>query len=258
MFADNQDSLIADYNDNGDEEIFKSSAKDIAWQIGKNDDIENEDAFDSARTNHDSNDTFVVARTCRNSIQGKALIVDERGFVCSRSELLPTGCCSLTPLKKAKDEDVDEAASSGTRRKRYSCDTCNPQGCCAIYEYCVSCCLQPSKRRGKKNMGEKERTDNTKGRARGEDAIRPRLRNLDRFQICLATCRTSSASVRHENTYKDPDSKHCYSQYQKHRRDENLLKNNNGDNSIVVVTSFSTLRLFIRQRPQHPILATVI
>lgn len=31
------------------------------------------------------------------------------------------------------------------RRERYSCKTCNPQGCCTIYEYCVSCCLHPGK-----------------------------------------------------------------------------------------------------------------
>lgn len=111
-------------------------------------------------------------------------------------------------------------------------------------------------RRAKKNMGERERRDGSKGQARNEDVIRPRLRNLDRFQICLATCRTSSASVRHENTYKDPISKHCYSQYQRHRRDDNLLKNNNGDNSIVVVTPSSTSQLFIRQRVQYPILNT--
>lgn len=78
---------------------------------------------------------------------------------------------------------------------------------------------------------------------RTEDAVKNRLRSLDRFQICLAICRTSSASVRHENTYKDPNSKHCYVNVINHRssRDLILINNNNGD--PVVVTS-STVRLF--------------
>jgi hypothetical protein len=72
-------------------------------------------------------------------------------------------------------------------------------------------------------------------------------RNLDRFQICLAACRTSSSSLRHENTYKDPLAKHCYARqpsksYQKHRRNVNSL-NNNGDNRAVVITSSSVVTL---------------
>lgn len=32
----------------------------------------------------------------------------------------------------------------------------------------------------------------------------------DHFELCLAKCRTSSQSVQHENTYRDPKAKHCY------------------------------------------------
>lgn len=87
---------------------------------------------------------------------------------------------------------------------------------------------------------------------RNEDVVRTRLRNLDRFQICLAACRTSSASVRNENTYKDPLAKHCYAMQpmnsqQRHRRDVivDALLNNNGDNPAVVVTSSSVVTLLI-------------
>lgn len=81
---------------------------------------------------------------------------------------------------------------------------------------------------------------------RDQDAVKRRLRNLDRFQVCLAACRTSSASVRHENTYKDPHSKHCYTfqppyTHQRNRRDVDSF-NNNGDNSVVVA-SFSVMPL---------------
>ncbi|KAM5238185.1 SREBP regulating gene protein isoform 2-T2 [Ctenodactylus gundi] len=32
----------------------------------------------------------------------------------------------------------------------------------------------------------------------------------DHFELCLAKCRTSSQSVQHENTYRDPVAKYCY------------------------------------------------
>lgn len=84
-------------------------------------------------------------------------------------------------------------------------------------------------------------------RIKEDDAVKVRLRNMDRFQTCLAACRTSSASVRHENTYKDPHSKHCYAvqppyNHQRHRRDIKSL-NNNRDNDGVVVASSSVVQL---------------
>ncbi|XP_049475858.1 SREBP regulating gene protein isoform X1 [Panthera uncia] len=69
---------------------------------------------------------------CRNSIQGKHLITDELGYICERKDLLVNGCCNVNV--------------PGT--KQYRCDGCLPNGCCSAYEYCVSCCLQPSKVRG--------------------------------------------------------------------------------------------------------------
>lgn len=66
---------------------------------------------------------------CRNSVQGKTLLVDDEGYVCSRNKVMINGCC-------------DSNASSF----QYSCDTCNEdEGCCAVFEKCVSCCLNPSK-----------------------------------------------------------------------------------------------------------------
>lgn len=86
-----------------------------------------------------------------------------------------------------------------------------------------------------------------------KDDGRLRIRNPDRFQICLAACRTSSSSVRHENTYKDPLAKHCYVPQplnsQRHRRNFNSL-NNNGDNPAVVVTSSSVVMLFTHLFPE--------
>ncbi|GLV32981.1 uncharacterized protein CBL_08956 [Carabus blaptoides fortunei] len=69
--------------------------------------------------------------TCRNSVQGQVLIVDDRGFVCPRISVLSNGCCN-----------TEESARASLQ---YSCDTCKNNNCCAVYEYCVSCCLHPDK-----------------------------------------------------------------------------------------------------------------
>lgn len=67
--------------------------------------------------------------SCRNSVQGRVLIVDDRGFVCPRHVILQSGCCDDAPHTKPQ----------------YSCETCKDNNCCAIFEYCVSCCLHPDK-----------------------------------------------------------------------------------------------------------------
>nr|XP_054366478.1 SREBP regulating gene protein isoform X2 [Mirounga angustirostris] len=118
---------------------------------------------------------------CRNSIQGKHLITDELGragsllqpakgygYICERKDLLVNGCCNVNV--------------PGT--KQYRCDGCLPHGCCGAYEYCVSCCLQPSKQLLL------ERFLNRAAVA---------FQNLfmaveDHFELCLAKCRTSSQS----------------------------------------------------------------
>ncbi|KAM4827777.1 SREBP regulating gene protein isoform 1-T1 [Thomomys bottae] len=121
---------------------------------------------------------------CRNSIQGKHLITDELGYVCERKDILANGCCD----------------TSVPSTKQYCCDGCLASGCCGAYEYCVSCCLQPSKQLLL------ERFLNRAAVA---------FQNLfmaveDHFELCLAKCRTSSQSVQHENTYRDPIAKYCY------------------------------------------------
>ncbi|CAD7685302.1 unnamed protein product [Nyctereutes procyonoides] len=121
---------------------------------------------------------------CRNSIQGKHLITDELGYVCERKDLLVNRCCNV----------------NAPGMKQYRCDGCLPHGCCGAYDYCVSCCLQPSKRLLL------ERFLNRAAVA---------FQNLfmaveDHFELCLAKCRTSSQSMQHENIYRDPIAKYCY------------------------------------------------
>ncbi|XP_076029583.1 SREBP regulating gene protein [Oratosquilla oratoria] len=131
-----------------------------------------------------SNDTGRgTVMSCRNSVQGKVLLADDQGYVCHRVDRLGTGCCNT---------GVDTT-------RRYACDTCNVHGCCAIYEYCVSCCLHPDKKALlKKVLG--QISENS-----------PLYASVsDHFELCLVKCRTSSQSVQHETLYRDPRAKHCY------------------------------------------------
>nr|CAG4636385.1 EOG090X0AGU [Eubosmina coregoni]SVE69960.1 EOG090X0AGU [Eubosmina coregoni] len=132
----------------------------------------------------DNNDTKTKPTSCRNSVQGKALIADDKGFVCNRQNMLPNGCC--------------KPDTEGT--KHFSCETCHNNGCCSIYEYCISCCLQPDK---------KEVLQDVLGKAAG--TLNLLLASVtDHFELCLTKCRTSSQSVQHENSYRNPRAKHCY------------------------------------------------
>ncbi|KAF6080628.1 hypothetical protein HJG60_001658 [Phyllostomus discolor] len=121
---------------------------------------------------------------CRNSIQGKLLITDELGYVCERKDLLVNGCCDV----------------SVPSTKQHCCDGCLSNGCCSAYEHCVSCCLQPSKQLLLERF-----------LSRAAVAFQNLFMAVeDHFELCLAKCRTSSQSVQHENTYRDPVAKYCY------------------------------------------------
>jgi len=124
-------------------------------------------------------------KTCRNSVQGKVLIADERGYLCQRSDVQPGGCCN--------------AHSQSTTK--FNCKECNLRtGCCSVYEHCISCCLLPDKQLMLKNILRK-----------ALETYNPIYSSVtDHFELCLTKCRTSSRSVQHENTYKDPKFKHCY------------------------------------------------
>ncbi|KAB0793580.1 hypothetical protein PPYR_13200 [Photinus pyralis] len=134
----------------------------------------------SLQVHNSSADDF----TCQNSVQGRTFIVDDRGFVCLRANLLPNGCCN-------------ELLSTTVQ---YLCDTCKPNNCCEIYENCISCCLHPNKKEMLENVLKKAAEHNSMLLASVSD----------HFELCLATCRTNSQSVQHENSYKDPKAKHCF------------------------------------------------
>ncbi|KAM9821676.1 SREBP regulating gene protein [Syngnathus typhle] len=121
---------------------------------------------------------------CRNSIQGKTLLTDELGYVCERKDLLVNGCCNI----------------KAPRSRQHVCKSCLADGCCSVYEYCVSCCLRPDKQAHLERF--LSRT------AQGFQNLFTAVEDL--FELCLAKCRTSSQSVQHENTYRNPQAKFCY------------------------------------------------
>ncbi|KPJ15208.1 UPF0454 protein C12orf49-like [Papilio machaon] len=157
---------------------FEGSNKNIVYQ-----DVSIEQKPFIWRTLQEHNDTNDT-KICRNSVQGKSVVVDDRGYVCQRSDILKNGCCNA---------DVEKTT-------RYSCESCKDNNCCVIYEYCVSCCLDPSKR---------DMLELVLSKLSAEENVL--FRSLtDDYELCLTKCRTSSHSVLHENSYKDPAHKHCF------------------------------------------------
>lgn len=79
--------------------------------------------------------------------------------------------------------------------------------------------------------------------------LKLRLRNFDRFEVCLAVCRTSSTSVKHENMYKSFNFRHCYlaqlpnneHSRQRHKRNSITISKNNDNNLQIDFTSSSAL-----------------
>ncbi|XP_072950364.1 uncharacterized protein [Typha angustifolia] len=123
---------------------------------------------------------FPGNRFCKNTVQGRYLLSDDNGYVCSALSVDPwSRCCP-------------EVGG------RFSCQGCNlASQCCNSYEYCVSCCLDPS--RTDKDLAVKMKI--AKPVTAGTYA--------SAFDFCAGRCRHNSASVVHENAYAS-DFHHCY------------------------------------------------
>ncbi|XP_022672280.1 UPF0454 protein C12orf49 homolog [Varroa jacobsoni] len=136
-----------------------------------------------ATQNQEQNRNSISA--CKNTLQGAVWVADDRGFVCNRSLLLSNGCCD----------------NFNGLLERYPCWSCT-SGCCSSYEICVSCCLRPQQR---------PLLEKVLGRlGRSPKALQLFVLVRTHFDLCLAKCRTSSRSVRNENTYIDPENKYCF------------------------------------------------
>ncbi|VDO24572.1 unnamed protein product [Brugia timori] len=150
-------------------------------------------ADSTGRNTNAVNDSFVNSegRACRNTIQGRTSVTDDRGYTCERAFLMSNGCCEV-----------------GTQSLRFSCVWCDLYtGCCSHYEQCVSCCLKPEQKNILLKM-----IESTSGHR-----LRQILSATDQFELCMLKCRTSSnvrahESVHSENKYKSEKMKYCYKQ----------------------------------------------
>ncbi|XP_041348973.1 SREBP regulating gene protein-like [Gigantopelta aegis] len=165
VFSKSKDLVLDEY------EVKQTLRKPFQWQPKVPDEPEKV-----------GNDTKIFK--CRNSVQGIHLIADERGYVCKREDLGPGNCCNVR----------------ATSSKRYHCESCMSNKCCAVYEYCISCCLQPDKQTLLSRILKEA----------SNEPFNPFAFVEDHFELCLLKCRTSSQSVQHENSYRDPKAKYCY------------------------------------------------
>ncbi|VDK80982.1 unnamed protein product [Litomosoides sigmodontis] len=144
---------------------------------------------DKSKQNVDAvNDSLISSEAvaCRNTVQGRTSVTDDRGYTCERAFLMSNGCCEV-----------------GGQSVRFGCASCNLYtGCCSHYEQCVSCCLRPEQ----KNIL-LEMIESTSGHR-----LRQILSATDQFELCVLKCRTSSNSVHSENKYKSEEMKYCYKQ----------------------------------------------
>ncbi|CAL1375896.1 unnamed protein product [Linum trigynum] len=124
---------------------------------------------------------FLGNQLCRTTVQGRYLLSDENGRVCDALSLDPQSRCC--PMKG----------------ERFPCKGCNLLSqCCNSYEYCVSCCLNPSTTLVDEVTKVKMAKTATSG-------TYPSV-----FDFCSGRCRHNSGSVVHENAYIS-EFHHCFS-----------------------------------------------
>ncbi|XP_062107806.1 uncharacterized protein LOC133818775 [Humulus lupulus] len=135
----------------------------------------------SFRTSAIRKDIGLEKRICRNTVQGRYSLSDDNGYVCDALSVdSESRCCP----------EIGD---------KFSCHGCNLLSqCCNSYEYCVSCCLNPSKTLKQSIIKMKIAKPATAGT----------YANV--FDFCAGRCRHNSESVVHENAYIS-DFHHCFS-----------------------------------------------
>lgn len=140
------------------------------------------------KSSHRLGDSVVMesnAEVCANTVQGPYLITDNRGRVCPVTDVdVNSGCCSESESK-------------------FLCLGCDLDSkCCDNYEYCVSCCQDPT-------ITSLEYVQNI---SRLGDSKQRHLKSV--FLFCQDRCRHNSKSVVHENAYIG-ELHHCYGRVEK-------------------------------------------
>mmetsp|Transcript_7697 Transcript_7697/g.47605 ORF Transcript_7697/g.47605 Transcript_7697/m.47605 type:complete len:257 (-) Transcript_7697:2645-3415(-) len=107
---------------------------------------------------------------CQSTASGSNYIADDEGKVCNWMDRDPnTACCR-----------------SG---EKYTCGRCTEEGCCDVYEQCVSCCLG--------------RMEPSEWNDRRQLPSRPGVGKWNTpFELCNNVCRTNANMTVHENAYR--------------------------------------------------------
>ncbi|XP_057249598.1 uncharacterized protein LOC104888789 isoform X2 [Beta vulgaris subsp. vulgaris] len=126
-------------------------------------------------------DIGLQVHACRNTVQGRYLLADDKGYVCDALSVDPESRCCFQ------------------KGEQYSCQGCNLiSQCCNSYELCVSCCLNPLQTQKELAVKVKISKAETAGTYNSV------------FDFCTGRCRHNSESVVHENAYLS-DFHHCFS-----------------------------------------------
>lgn len=138
--------------------------------------------------------------SCQFTRTDAHLVADSNGRLCAPSAQLPSGCCNPSTSSTSPSTSSSSSSSSSFSSGRGDdamgvCASCDRQWCCAAYEQCVGCCLQP---------------DQAGARAAIEKHVSMRRYAMrSPFDLCAAVCRSGSSSVVHENAYKH-SRHHCF------------------------------------------------
>ncbi|XP_038899507.1 uncharacterized protein LOC120086783 [Benincasa hispida] len=128
-----------------------------------------------------SNIGLAVNSSCRSTVQGRYLLTDDNGYVCDALSVDPLSHCCLG------------------KGEKFPCHGCNlVSQCCNSYEYCVSCCQNPSRTKREQILKIKIAKPATAGTYASV------------FDFCVGRCRHNSESVVHENAYHSAYH-HCFS-----------------------------------------------
>lgn len=160
---------------------------------------------------------------------GRLITADSLGSLCLHTQLNSSGCCDMGRASATSEQMSLSGLTTGSAvaavllPTRYACELCRGDNmCCSSYESCVSCCLSPEYELQRQNL-----------RQHSSLFAYSRMAEEDSFAFCAYKCRTSSASLLHENTYRSP-TVHCYGMYAPSL-----------DNRVTVNSDRSSLRPFV-------------
>lgn len=170
-----------------------------------------------------------TAARCDNTAQGPLVVTDANGAPPYRGDFQLAAAhetagyvCTRRQLDSARPGCCNETDASLPRVSRFTCDACDtePPHCCDVFEHCVSCCMHPLNVRrpapawklGANKPGvygcicyAPDQINTRREFLSHADPAHPVYGDpaaLTVFGYCQFRCRSSSASVQHQNSYR--------------------------------------------------------